>query len=53
MKYGITLERWNSFNSKEKQYISSRFNDGIRGMQLFEFNGHKNRSERAMKKAAQ
>ena len=52
-KYGITLERWNSFNSKEKQYISSRFNDGIRGMQLFEFNGHKNRSERAMKKAAE
>jgi len=52
-KYGITLEKWDSFNSKEKQYISRRFNDGIRGKQLFEFNGHKNRSERAMKKAAE
>ena len=52
-KYGTTLEKWNSLSDNQKKQVSRRYKRGIRGKQLVEFNGYKNRSESAMKKAAE
>ena len=40
-------------SDNQKKQVSRRYKRGIRGKQLVEFNGYKNRSESAMKKAAE
>ncbi len=47
------MEKWNSLSVTQKSQVSNRYKRGIRGKHLFEFNGHKNRSQRAMKKASE
>ena len=51
-KYGITLDRWLSFTTNQRRQISVRYKAGLRGEELFEFNGHASRIERNALKAA-